>query len=418
VNRRLTTDLRPLRSAAFRRLWAAGAVTAVGSQLTAVVVPLQIYAFTGSSAYVGLAGAVGFVPMVVAALGGGACADAVDRRRMLLATNGGIGVTSVLLWAQAAAHLRSVGLLLCLVAVQQASFGANAAASGAVLPLLVAPADLPAANVLRSTVLSLAGIAGPLLAGGLLPAVGGATLYLADAVALCATLWAVLRLPPLPPRAVLARPAGPARIVAGLRLLAAHPVVRAAYLADFAALFLGLPTALFPQLARERFGAPEVGALYAAISLGGVIAGLLSGSFTRTRRHGLAITVAVCVWGAAVAGLGLARSLAPAALCLTVAGGALIVLSAFRKSILQTAAADGLRGRLQAADTVVAAGGPRLADLAHGAAGAALGTTWTVTGGGVLTIAAMLALFAASPAFRRYRVPEIGAIYRLSDNNV
>jgi hypothetical protein len=270
---------------------------------------------------------------------------------------------------------------------------------------LVPAADLPAANVLQSTVVSFAGISGPLLAGGLLAVVGSETLYLADAAALCATLWATSRLPPLAPQAVIARRTSLSQTLEGFRVLATHNVLLTAYLADFAALFLGLPAALFPQLAREHFGASEVGALYAAISIGGVAAGLLSGSFTRARRHGVAITAAVCVWGSAIAGLGLARSLLPAVVLLTLAGGALIALSAFRKSILQTAATDGLRGRLQAADTVVAAGGPRLAGFAHGAAGAAFGTTWTVTGGGVLTIAAMLALVAASPDFRRYRVP-------------
>jgi MFS family permease len=95
---RRVVDLRPLRVAAFARLWAAGWVTAVGSQLTAVVVPLEIYGFSGSSAYVGLASLTGLVPMVVAALWGGAIADAVDRRRMLLVTSAGIGATSVLLW--------------------------------------------------------------------------------------------------------------------------------------------------------------------------------------------------------------------------------------------------------------------------------------------------------------------------------
>jgi putative intracellular protease/amidase len=136
-----------------------------------------------------------------------------------------------------------------------------------------------------------------------------------------------------------------------------------------------------------------------------VAAGLFSGSLTRIRRHGVAITAAVCAWGSAITGLGLARSLPWAAFFLALAGGALIVLSAFRKAVLQAAATDRVRGRLQAADTVVAAGGPRLADFAHGTAGAAFGTTWTVTGGGVLTIAAMLALLAASPDLRRYRVP-------------
>jgi MFS family permease len=392
----------PLRSPAFRRLWAAGVVTAVGSRLTAVAVPVQIYAISGSSASVGLAGLAGFAPMAVAALWGGAVADAVDRRRMLLATSGGIGMTSILLWGEASAGLHSVAALLGIVAVQQALFGANAAVSGAVTPRLVPVQHLPAAIALQSTVLYFAGITGPLLAGALLPAVR--TLYLLDAIALCATVWAVWRLPPLPPEGGVRR-AGFRQIVEGLRLLAADKVLPAAYLADFAALFLGLPTALFPELAREFFGASRIGVLYAAMSAGGLALGLFSGCFTRTRRHGVAVATAVCLWGLAVAGFGLARSPVPAVSALALAGGMLVLLSVFRKAILQTVAPDGLRGRLQGVDTVVAAGGPRLAEFAHGATGAAFGTTWAITGGGLLAVVVMLALLWAFPDFRRYRAP-------------
>jgi MFS family permease len=147
---RRVVDVRPLRVAAFTRLWAVGWVTAVGSQLTAVAVPLEIYGFSGSSAYVGLASLAGLVPMVVAALWGGAIADVVDRRRMLLVTSAGIGTTSMLLWAQAAAGLKSIAVLLPLIAVQQALFGANGAVGGAVVPRLVPSGLLPAANALQS----------------------------------------------------------------------------------------------------------------------------------------------------------------------------------------------------------------------------------------------------------------------------
>jgi MFS family permease len=411
VIRRILVEVGPLRSPDFRRLWAAGVVTSVGSQLTVVAVPVQIYAISGSSADVGLAGLIGFVPMAMAALWGGAVADVVDRRRVLLVTNGGLGVTSILLWGQASAHLRSVVALLVIVTVQQALFGAGAAVSGAVVPRLVPVRDLAAAIALQSTVIYFAGVAGPLLAGGLLSVAGSQTLYLLDAVALCATLWAVWRLPSLPPLPPLpagdggVRRAALGQIVEGLRLLAAGNVLPAAYLADFIALFFGLPAALFPQLARASFGVSHIGVLYAAISAGGVAAGLFSGGFTRIRRHGVAVATAVCLWGLAIAGFGLARSLTPAASLLALAGGMLVVLSVFRKAILQTVATDGLRGRLQGVDTVVAAGGPRLAGFVHGAAGAAFGTTWTITGGGLLTVVAMLALLWAAPDFRRYRRP-------------
>ncbi|GLP64582.1 MFS transporter [Streptomyces sp. TUS-ST3] len=405
--KRLLVDVRPLRVGAFRRLWAAGIVTALGAQLTAVVVPLQIYEFSGSSACVGLAGLVGLAPMAAAALWGGALADVRDRRRLLLTTTVGIGVTSSLLWAQAWANLRSVGVLLVLVGVQQALFGANSTVSRAVTPRLVPPELVPAANALQSVVLLSAGIAGPLLAAGLLPVAGSGTLYLADALAVCATVWAVWRLPALPPLGGRERGQGPLprRIMDGVRFVTRRQLLLAVYLSDFAALSLGLPTALFPQLAAETFRPSDIGVLYAAVSAGGVLAGLFSGAFTRVRRHGVAVAVSVGVWGLALAGFGLARSLVTAVAWLLLAGGALLALGVFRKTVLQTAVPDGMRGRLQGIDTVVAVGGPRLGDLLHGTVGAALGVTWTVTGGGVLTVGAALALLLLFPVLRHHRAP-------------
>lgn len=238
-----------------------------------------------------------------------------------------------------------------------------------------------------------------------MPVVGSQVLYLADAVALCATLWAVWRLPPLPPTGtdISPRGAGIRRIAEGVRLLTTRQVLLVVYLADFAALFLGLPTALFPQLARETFQPSDVGVLYAAVSAGGVLAAVFSGSFTRTGRHGAAVAASVAVWGLAVGAFGLASSLVWAVGWLVLAGGALLALGVFRKSVLQTAVPDGMRGRLQGIDTVVAAGGPRLGDLVHGTAGAAWGTTWAVTGGGVLAVTAALALLLLFPDFRRHR---------------
>ncbi|MFF7560367.1 MFS transporter [Streptomyces pseudovenezuelae] len=247
--RRLLVDLGPLRVAEFRRLWAAGIVTALGAQLTAVVVPLQIYAISGSSAWVGLAGLVGLAPMAAAALWAGALADVRDRRRVLLTTTAGIGVTSLLLWAQAWADLRSVGALLVLVGAQQALFGANSTVSRAVTPRLVRPELLPAANALQSMVLLSAGVAGPLLAGGLLPAVGSGTLYLADSVAVCATVWAVWRLPALPPVGGGERRHEPVlrQITYGIRMVMSRQVLLRIYLCDFAALSLGRPVVSWPR---------------------------------------------------------------------------------------------------------------------------------------------------------------------------
>jgi MFS family permease len=406
---RIFMDIEPLRHKDFRRLWLTGAITTFGAQLTAVAVPLEMYGLTGSSSDVGLAGLAGFVPMVIGSLWGGTVADAADRRLVLLCTNSGIGVVSLLLWAQTVAQVGSVALLLVLVGLQQACFGANAAANGAVVPRLVPASVLPAANTLQSTASWSAGIAGPLVAGALFSALGSGTLYLLDAGALLATLWAVWRLPPLPPASASLgkrprRRGGPG-LLAGLRLLGRNQILVVTYAADFSALFLGLPYAVYPQLSSELGGTDAVGVLYAALPVGSVLAGLLSGTFTRGRRYGAAICGAVCCWGVAIAGFGLVRSLAAASVLLVLAGAALTVLSAFRKSVLQSVVTDELRGRLQGADTVIAAGGPRLAAPVHGAAASLLGPSWAITGGGVLVVVVMLTLYLMAPGFRRFERP-------------
>ncbi|MGW3955483.1 MFS transporter [Streptomyces sp. NPDC004752] len=407
--RRWSMDTRPLRRPAYRRLWSSTIVTSVGSQLTAVAVPKQIYDITHSSAWVGYAGLAGLLPLVVFALWGGAVADTVDRRKLLLVTNIGIAVTSLLFWAQAATGLDSVAVLMVLLAVQQAFFGLNSPARTASIARLVPAEELPAANALGSTVMQIGLVAGPLLAGALIPVVGLPELYLIDAVALCVTVWAVMRLPALRPLGKpSARRAGWREIAAGFRYMALHKVLLLSFLADIVAMVFGMPRALFPQLAAETY-APygeglALGVLFAGIPVGAVIGGLFSGTFSRARRHGWMVIGAVVGWGVAVAGFGLSSNLWIALAFLATAGVADMVSMVFRGAILLSAATDEMRGRMQGVFTVVVAGGPRLADVLHGTAGSAFGPRAAVTGGGLLVVAVMLGLAAAVPALRRYRI--------------
>ncbi|MFF4836126.1 MFS transporter [Streptomyces sp. NPDC001315] len=406
--RRWAMDTRPLRRPAYRRLWSSTIVTAVGSQLTAVAVPKQIYDITGSSAWVGFASLAGLLPLIVFALWGGAVADTVDRRKLLLITNSGIAVTSLLFWVQAAVGLDSVAALMVLLAVQQAFWGLNAPARNASIARLVPEGELPAANALGSTVMQTGQVVGPLLAGVLIPVIGLPELYLIDAVALCVTVWAVYRLPSLPPLAATARRAGLREIAAGFRYISAHKVLLLSFLADIIAMVFGMPRALFPQLAAQTY-APygeglALGLLFAAIPVGAVAGGLFSGTFSRARRHGWMVIGAVVAWGAAITGFGLSRNLWLAVVCLAVAGVADMVSMVFRGAILLSAATDEMRGRMQGVFTVVVAGGPRIADVLHGTAGSAFGPRAAVAGGGLLVVAIMLGLAAAVPALRRYRI--------------
>ncbi|MGW7791480.1 MFS transporter [Streptomyces tricolor] len=407
--RRWAMDTRPLRIPAYRRLWSSTVVTAVGSQLTAVAVPKQIYDITHSSAWVGYASLAGLLPMVAFALWGGAVADTVDRRKLLLVTNTGIAATSLLFWAQAVSGLDSVVVLMVLLALQQAFFGLNAPARTASIARLVPAEQLPAANALGSTVMQTGLVAGPLLAGVLIPVIGLPELYLIDALALCVTVWAVVRLPALPPLGeAVARRAGVREIAAGFRYISRHKVLLLSFLADIVAMVLGMPRALFPELAAHTYGSYgegfALGVLFAGIPVGAVLGGLFSGVFSRARRHGWMVIGAVVGWGVAVAGFGLSGNLWLAVACLVVAGVADMVSMVFRGAILLSAATDEMRGRMQGVFTVVVAGGPRLADVLHGTAGSVFGPRAAVAGGGALVVVAMLALAGAVPALRRYRI--------------
>ncbi|WP_148571696.1 MFS transporter [Nocardioides caldifontis] len=416
--RSLVADTRPLRNAHFRRLWLANIVTVVGAQLTVVAVPAQIYAVTGSSAYVGLTGVFGLVPLVVFGLYGGALADTFDRRSILVVTTTGLIVTSGLFWVQAALGNTDVWLLLWLFAAQQAFFAVNQPTRSAVLPRLFDPTLLPAAVALNTTVMQAGAIAGPLLAGVLIPVLGYEWLYLVDTVTLFATLGAVVKLPRLPVSGAPDGAPGLRSVLQGLGYLRHHPVLLTSFVVDVVAMLFGMPRALFPEIAHVDFGGPDEGGLvfallFAAIPAGAVVGGVLSGWVSRVDRQGLAVVVAILVWGAAMTGFGVAVGLAEhaptamlvVALAMLVVGGAAdMASSAFRSSMLMTAATDEVRGRLQGVFIVVVAGGPRLADVAHGAAAAAVGTAAAAAGGGVLVVVGTVVAALAVPSFVRYRL--------------
>lgn len=407
-------DTRPLATPAYRRLWLAGVVTVIGAQLSVVAVPTQIYQLTGSSAWVGLTGLFGLVPLVVFGLWGGAIADAMDRRMLLLVSGAGIAASSLLLWVTSATGVGGVWLILSLFAVQTAFLAVNQPTRNAVIPRLLPADQLPAANALNMTVFQFGAIAGPLLAGVLIPVIGLSTLYLIDAVALLATLWATWRLPVMPPEPQAAgtapRRAGFKEIVDGFRYAAAYPILLVSFLIDVVAMAFGMPRVVFPEISQSVFGDPPegglaLGLLFAAIPIGMVVAGLFSGWLHRVRRQGVAVTVAICVWGLSVALFGLTSSLWLAVLFLAVGGAADLVSSVYRSSMLQTVATDEMRGRMQGVFIVVVAGGPRLADLWHGPAAATVGPGLAATIGGVLVIVFALAVVRRFPMFWTYRAP-------------
>jgi len=410
--RRIAIDTAPLAYPAYRRLFVGQAVSFVGFQVTAVAVPVQVYEITRSSFWVGVLGLVGLLPLIVFGLWGGAVADAVDRRKLLLVSATVTWAVTLALLLQALAGLLSVGLLLVLVGVQSAAFAVSSPTRNAIIPRLLDRDLVPAANTLNFTVSNVGTVAGPLLAGVIIARFGGFPVaYATDAVLFTVALYAAARLPPLPPRpgaAGLAKP-GLRSVIDGLRFIGTRPVLLMSFVVDILAMVFANPRALYPELAETRFGGPSaVGWLFAAVSIGAVVGGLSSGWIGRVRKQGAALTLAVIGWGIAVALAGLGSVLWLTVALLAVAGAADLVSAVLRQTILQVYAPDDMRGRLQGVFIVVVAGGPRLGDLRAGATAAAAGATFSWVSGGVASVLLVVLVVAFVPAFLRYDTSRTG----------
>jgi MFS family permease len=405
--RGLLADLRPLReSPALRRLWIGSSVSALGSSMTGFALILQTYQLTRSSLAVGAVGLAQGLPAVVAGLFGGAIADAVDRRRLVLVTSSGLAVVSAVFAAQAFAGLRQLWLLYALAVVQSAVQSVDAPARRTFLPRLVPPERVAAGLALNQISGYVSFLIGPALAGVITAVAGLKACYLIDAVSFSAALYGVARLPAMPPRERQARPSLRA-VAEGLRYIRRHRVLLGVLLTDMDAVFFALPVALFPALNAEHFGgSPQtLGLLSTALAAGGLLGSALSGPAGRVTRKARAMLVTATCWGGAIAGFGFARTLWLALALLVVAGALDTTGVIFRGSVVQAATPDRLRGRVTAVDYVVGAGVPRLGNFESGVVASLTSPGFSAVSGGLATIAGVLLIRLALPAMARYQTP-------------
>ncbi len=378
--------------------------------MTAMAVALQVYAITGSSFYVGLVGLCSLVPLIVFGLYGGAVADAVDRRRLGMTTAFGATALSAALAALAILHVHKVWPLYTVVALQAVCFAMNSPARSSMIPRLLPAEKLPAANALASMAGGVEQMAGPMLGGVFVGFWGYQSAYLIDVVAFTASLYAMWRLPAMLPGddgepgsgapAVRRRPS----VTEGLRYLAARPNLRTTFISDLAAMVLAQPRVLFPALAALWYGGGSrtVGLLTAATAVGALIGGVFSGWLERVNRQGFAVLIAIASWGAAMTVFGLTHDLLLGLLLLGLAGCADTVSMVFRNTMLQSAAPDDMRGRLQGVFLVVVVGGPRLGDFLAGSASDIFTPTVAIVGGGLACVVAITLIGLLQRSFVRY----------------
>jgi len=401
--RRLHVDTRPLRRRDFRNLWLGQMVSTIGAEIAVIAVPYQVYTRTGSTALVGLLGLASLVPLLFVPLVGGAFADALDRRTVVLVTETGLAAVAVLFLVNALLPTPQVWALFVLqgLAVAVYSFGRPALASLA--PRLVPDEELAAANSLSSVYGSLSSVAGPAVGGVVIATAGVPWTFGVDAATYAASLLVIWWLPKLPPLEDVDRPSFRS-IVDGFRFLKGRQALIGIFAIDTNAMVFGMPSALFPAIALHRLHgtASTVGCLYAAPYAGALFCSLLSGWCSHVRRMGLAITIMACLWGAAIAGFGLTTSLVPALALLAVAGGADFYSAVLRGTMLLRSTPDHLRGRMLGIEFMQVASAPNLGDLEAGVLASLTSLRFSIVSGGLACIAGCVVTALALPKFLNY----------------
>ena len=370
-----------------------------------VALPYQIYVITGSPFHVGLLGLFQAIPLITLPLLGGVLADRADRRRVLIATQSGLAACSLALALATQLGYNELWILYALTAVS-ASFSAfDQPARGSLVPTLVERSELPAAIALNQMLYQTAAVVGPAIGGLVIASFGVAAAYWVDTITFGAAIAAAIAIKA--PRQVVAVPQSIVEsLVEGVMYVLRQRLLFSTMVLDLAAMFFGSIRALMPFYAEQVFkvGAAGLGLLFAAPGVGALVAVLTSGWVSRVRRPGVAVLVAVCVWGIAIAAFGLVTGeLFILGLVLLAIAEAADVLSAiFRHTILQGVVREELRGRLTAMNGLFVIGGPNLGQVRAGAVAALASPPFAVVSGGLLCVLSAIAVAFWAPELPRY----------------
>ena len=403
--RGLVLDTAPLRhDPEYRLLWLGQVVSNTGNQITRIALPYHVYVLTGSTLAIAALTAAQLVPLLLFALGAGSLADAVDRRKLLIATQVGLAGCSV---ALVAISLMPAPPVVALFAVAFAAAGLGAVdhpTRMASIARLVAPERIPAAMALNQVNWQAAQVVGPAIGGVLIATLGLPGAYAADLVTFIASIGALLAMRPILPLVDAVRP-GLAAIREGLRFAARKRVILSTFVIDLDAMIFGMPTSLFPVLALDVFkaGPTGLGLLAAAPAAGALIGALLSGWVSTVRRVGRAVVIAVTLWGVAITLFGLSTfSFWLALAFLAIAGAADVLSAVFRSTIVQLETPDELRGRVSSIHILTVSSGPRIGDIEAAAVASIVGAQASIVSGGILCLIGILGVVKVFPELPRH----------------
>ncbi len=394
-------DASPLQvSRDFRLLFIGQLVSAFGSMMTYAVFPWQVYQLTKSNALVGLIGVVEFIPMFTLAFIGGALADAVDRRKLIILTEIGKAFLIFLLVINAYLPHPQVWFLFVVTFFYAAIAALQQPAREALLQNIVPPDLMTSASALGMLRYNFAAIAGPAFGGIIASTLGAGFAYGIDVATFVVSLVTMILMKATP---ALEKSEGVnfSSIKVGMRYAWNRKDLLGTYLIDLNAMFFGMPMALFPAMA-EGFGSSSVGLLYAMPAVGALIVSLTSGWTARINKHGLAIAIAATIWGLAIIGFGLSSTLWLALLFLALAGAADGISGIFRMTMWNQSIPSHLRGRLAGIELISYTTGPMLGNAEAGFVASLYSVRTSVVSGGILCVIGSVVVGALLPAFIKY----------------
>jgi MFS family permease len=406
---KLLVDIGPLkRNRNFRLLYLGQLVSILGSNLTVVAIPYQVYRDTHSSLWVGLASLIQLPFLVTGSLWGGAFGDRFDKRTLMIVSAFVLALTSSGLALNARLDDPYLAPLLLLGALAAGLAGFSGPLRTAAIPTLVSPEELIGAYSLNQVAINIATIVGPAAAGVLIATVGLYSCYAIDALSFLVSMAMCWPMSAMPASGDHSETALLRAIADGFGYVRRHAIAQAVYLVDLNAMVFGLPRALFPAVALTLYhGGPKtLGLLYAAPGAGAFIMALFTGWIAHVRRQGRLVALVVTAWGAAMTVFGLVHILVIGLVCLGVAGAMDVISTVLRNTILQNAITDEYRSRISAIQMAVVTGGPRLGDVESGVVANFTSTEFSIVSGGVACIIGVLALIRWRPTF--WRVEALG----------
>jgi MFS family permease len=399
-----------LRHRDFTLLWIGQLLSFSGSRMQTAAILWHVSLLADPSRKglaLGLVGAAQVVPIIAFAMLSGVVADALDRRKVMLVTQSVLALFAGALAALTFAGSITLWPIYLLAALSSAAASFDGPARQALIPSLVPREDLSSAISLNTLMFQIASVVGPTLAGLVIAGWGIAWVYAVNAVSFLMVIVALV-LMRVRPRVGL--PEG-ARITwgaakEGLHFVFSQPIVRSTMLLDFIATFFASATALLPIFAQDilHVGARGYGWLYAAPSVGAVVAGFITAhTVDRIERRGTVLLWSVAAYGAATVVFGISRNFALTLLCLAGVGAADTVSTVIRNIIRQLETPDELRGRMTGVNMMFFMGGPQLGELEAGVTAQFLGATFSVVSGGIGCLAATGVVAWREPRLRQYR---------------